>query len=156
MAKLFQMVVLSGKGGVGKTNVAAAMAYQAANSDQIPGAVVVDADVDAANMSLLLEPRLSQKEDFFGGKVAKINPEICEGCGLCAEVCRYEAVLNSGTSYQIDESACEGCAACYYACPQQAIAMLPHQDGLWALSYTRVGPLLHAELFPGKDNPGKL
>ncbi len=156
MAKLFQMVVLSGKGGVGKTNVTAALAYQAANSDQIPGAVVVDADVDAANMSLLLEPGLSQKKDFFGGKVAKINPEICEGCGLCAEVCRYDAVLNPGRSYLINESACEGCAACYYACPQQAISMLPHQDGQWALSYTRIGPLLHAELFPGKDNSGKL
>jgi MinD superfamily P-loop ATPase len=156
MSNLFQMVILSGKGGVGKTNVVAALAYQAANAHQIPGTVVVDADVDAANMSLLLQPRLSQKEDFFGGKAAKIDPEICEGCGLCAEVCRYDAVLNTDLTYQIDEAACEGCAACYYVCPQQAIRMLPHQDGFWALSYTRLGPLLHAELFPGKDNSGKL
>ncbi len=156
MSNLSQLVVLSGKGGVGKTNVAAALAYQAANCDQITGAVVVDADVDAANMSLLLQPRLSQTTAFFGGKVAKIDPESCEGCGLCFQVCRYEAVIQAAHGYCIPETACEGCAACYYVCPQQAIAMLSHQDGIWAQSYTRLGPLLHAELFPGKDNSGKL
>jgi MinD superfamily P-loop ATPase len=107
-------------------------------------------------MSLLLEPRLSQKEDFFGGKVARIDPERCQACGICFEVCRYDAVSNLDSTYQIEETACEGCAACFYACPEQAIIMLPHQDGIWALSDTRLGPLVHAELYPGKDNSGKL
>ncbi len=156
MNKLFQFVVLSGKGGVGKTNVAAALAYQAAESAAIPGAVIVDADVDAANMSLLLKPHLTQQEPFFGGNTAAIKTDLCEGCGLCAEICRFDAVFESAGQYRINQNACEGCAACFYGCPQQAIVLEPHQDGIWAASYTRFGPLHHAELFPGKDNSGKL
>lgn len=156
MNDLFQVVVLSGKGGVGKTNIAAAVAYEAAQSETLPGAVMVDADVDAANMSLLLKPHLTQQEKFFGGNVAVINPDLCEGCGLCAQVCRFDAVLEKDGLFVIDATSCEGCAACYYNCPQQAISLHPHQDGVWAFSYTRLGPLCHAELFPGKDNSGKL
>ena len=157
MQKIFQLVVLSGKGGVGKTNIAADLAYHAANAEEIPGAVMVDADVDAANMSLLLNPRMSQSTDYYGGKIAKIAPDQCAGCGICEEVCRYDAVLqNDDGEYSISQPDCEGCAACFYACPEQAIRMEPHQDGIWAKSYTRFGPLLHAELFPGKDNSGKL
>lgn len=156
MKKPFQLVVLSGKGGVGKTNITAALSYHAASDAKIPGAVIVDADVDAANMSLLLNPHLSQQAPFVGGKIAQIDPALCAGCGICAEVCRFEAVYETDSGYKINTQDCEGCAACYYACPQKAISMLPHQDGVWIKSYTRFGPLFHAELFPGKDNSGKL
>lgn len=150
-----QIVVLSGKGGTGKTSVTAALAHLAWESGQSLSAVMVDADVDAANLGLVLQPDLVNRQEFWGGSLAEINPSLCLGCGACADVCRYDAVL-PGTVYSIDQTACDGCAACVYACPEQAIRMVQQMEGEWFHSQTRFGPLFHAELYPGRENSGKL
>jgi MinD superfamily P-loop ATPase len=154
-----QLVVLSGKGGTGKTTVAAALAHLASQETDI---VLVDADVDAANLELVLSPELQEETAFFSSKVASIDPELCVGCGTCADVCRFDAVLvpesddDSNQAYAVDDVACEGCAVCYYQCPSEAINMEEPQDGLWFRSDTAFGPLLHAHLFAGQENSGKL
>ena len=152
-----QLVILSGKGGTGKTTVTAAFAHLAA---QMPGAqtrqlVIADADVDAANLGLVLAPVTEETHDFTGGKVAVIDPAACSACGRCAEVCRFEAV-QPGAAYAVDPIACEGCAACFYECPAQAITMTPQRAGQWFVARTRYGPLYHAHLFAGQENSGKL
>jgi MinD superfamily P-loop ATPase len=151
-----QVVVLSGKGGTGKTTVAAALAHLASLEESI---VLVDADVDASNLELLLSPEERERHAFFSSKVAVIDPELCEACGRCQEVCRFDAVLApeaDGEAFSIDPVACEGCAVCLFQCPGEAIHMEEPQDGLWFLSDTRFGPLLHAHLFAGQENSGKL
>jgi len=134
-----QIVILSGKGGTGKTTVAAALAHLASQEASL---VLADADVDAANLELVLAPTKLEEHDFVGGKVAVIDPELCTACGICAEVCRFEAVVveqrGGGVEVQrssllhpcapapplkIDPIACEGCAVCYYQCPVQAIRL---------------------------------
>ncbi len=155
-----QIVVLSGKGGTGKTSVTAAFAHLASQSGPPARAIVVDADVDASNLELVLNPRQIEEHPFTGGAVAEIDPRLCEVCGKCAEVCRFEAVIppdpDSGSVYQVDPIACEGCAACVYPCPAQAIRMIPQQAGYWYRSETDFGPLFHALLSPGEENSGKL
>ncbi len=148
-----QWVVLSGKGGTGKTSVAAALAHLAAGELRI---VLADADVDAANLELLLSPEILESEPFVGGQVAEIEPAACTGCGVCAEVCRFEAVLPENGIYRVDSIACEGCAACAYACPADAIRMLDQVNGRWMRSQSGLGPLFHARLFAGQENSGKL
>jgi MinD superfamily P-loop ATPase len=150
-----QMVVLSGKGGTGKTSITAALAHLASNSVLRIPSVLVDADVDAANLGLVLQPDFAERHAFWGGSLAEIDPENCQGCGACAAVCRYDAVI-PGVIYAIDQTACDGCAACVYACPEQAIRMVPQREGEWFFSQTRFGPLFHAELYPGRENSGKL
>ena len=147
-----QLVILSGKGGTGKTTVAAAFAHLAAHSYRL---VIADADVDAANLGLVLAPVTQETHDFTGGKVAAIDPAACTACGRCAEVCRFDAV-RPGAVYTIDPIACEGCAACFYECPAQAITMTPQRAGQWFVARTRYGPLYHAHLFAGQENSGKL
>ena len=147
-----QLVVLSGKGGTGKTTIAAALAHLA--SQELP-IVLADADVDAANLELVLAPSVREEHNFTSSKVAAIDPEMCTACGRCAEVCRFGAVL-SGDVYQVDALACEGCAACFYQCPVEAICMQEQQNGRWFRSDTRFGPLFHAHLFAGGENSGKL
>ncbi|MBN1265435.1 MAG: ATP-binding protein [Anaerolineales bacterium] len=147
-----QVVVLSGKGGTGKTTVTAALATLACRDTSL---VMVDADVDAANLELVLKPEVQQETVFYSGLEAVIDPDSCLACGDCAEVCRFDAVL-SGTPYTIDPIACEGCVACMYACPPQAITMLEAKSGRWMRSNTRCGTLFHAELFAGQENSGKL
>ncbi len=151
-----QLVVLSGKGGAGKTSVSAALAHLAELSLAGTPPMLVDADVDAANWSLVLQPIFGTANEFWGGARAEIDAELCGGCASCVSVCRYQAVFPCGEFYEIDQVACDGCAACVYACPQGAIRMVPQQDGVWMRSATRFGELFHAELFPGKDNSGKL
>jgi MinD superfamily P-loop ATPase len=150
-----QIVVLSGKGGTGKTSITAALAHL--SREGVPGvaAVLVDADVDAANLGLVLQPDFAERHEFWGGSLAEIDPLRCQTCGACADVCRYEAVI-PGISYVIDPTACDGCAACVYACPEQAIRMVQQMEGEWFRSQTRYGPLFHAELDPGRENSGKL
>ena len=147
-----QLVALSGKGGTGKTTVVAALAHLA--SEEMP-LVLADADVDAANLELVLDPVQQEVHDFWSGKLAIIDPVACTGCGRCAEVCRFEAVV-AGDVYQVDPLACEGCAACFYQCPVEAIAMQEQHAGRWFRSETRFGPLFHAHLFAGRENSGKL
>ena len=153
-----QLVILSGKGGTGKTTVAAALAHLASQEFPI---VLADADVDAANLELVLDPVKREEHDFMGGQVAVIDPEGCTGCGICEAVCRFDAVHPPAETpfsyaYRVDPLACEGCAACYYQCPERAIRMKEQQAGRWFRSDTRFGPLFHAHLFAGQENSGKL
>ena len=114
-----QLVVLSGKGGTGKTTVTAALAHLAAQ--ELP-VVLVDADVDAANLELVLEPTRLEEHEFTGGRVAFIDADACLACGRCAEVCRFDAIL-PGDVYKVDRLACEGCASCFYQCSAGAVRM---------------------------------
>lgn len=147
-----QLVIVSGKGGTGKTSIAAGLAQLAAHTHKL---VMADVDVDAANMDLILSPKLVQTRDFLGGKIAKIDATLCISCGICKEVCRFEAVVDE-PHYQIDPIACEGCAACYYQCPVQAIEMEQQTAGIWSVSDTAFGRLYHAHLYAGQENSGKL
>lgn len=154
-----QLVILSGKGGTGKTSLCAAFAHLGGGRRGSHTAVLVDADVDAANLSLVLKPQKSIPHEFWGGSLAKISAENCSGCAACVAVCRYDAILpdlEKTPAYKIDPIACDGCAACVYACPENAIRMIPQQEGFWFQSLTPFGALFHAELFPGRENSGKL
>ena len=149
-----QLVILSGKGGTGKTSVAAAFAALA-HSDSLR-AVLADADVDAANLELVMHPRTQQVHDFIGGSVAIIDADRCEDCGVCQTVCRFDAITSAGNGYSIDPIACDGCAACVYQCPTRAIRMEPQVVGRWFYSESCYGPLFHAALRPAQENSGKL
>jgi len=155
-----QLVILSGKGGTGKTSVAAAFAHLAHSRPSRLKAVLADADVDAANMELVLQPGKLEEHDFQGGAEAVIDQGLCQGCGTCEQVCRFEAILppgpQDGLGYRVDPIACEGCAACVYQCPSDAIQMEPQLAGHWFRSDSRYGPLFHAELLPAQENSGKL
>jgi MinD superfamily P-loop ATPase len=147
------LVILSGKGGTGKTSVAAALAHLASRDVPI---VLADADVDAANLELVLEPTKMEGHAFMGGQVAVIEPNRCSQCGRCHEVCRFDAVIPGDDAYRVDALACEGCAACATQCPEDAIDLEERQAGLWFRSKTRFGPLFHACLFAAQENSGKL
>ncbi len=162
-----QLVILSGKGGTGKTSLAAAFAHLASEGQPRLRVVLADADVDAANLGLVLEPRPLEGHEFIGGAVAVIDPDLCQVCGRCYDVCRFDAVIPprpepSGATreavapYSIDPIACEGCAACVYGCPEEAIHMEPQVAGHWFRSDSRYGPLFHAALRPAQENSGKL
>lgn len=160
-----QLVILSGKGGTGKTSVAAAFAHLAAEGEPAVRAVLADADVDAANLELVLRPQVLTTHEFVGGTAAVIDPAKCEGCGRCYDVCRFEAVVppprapesqHQDFVYSVDPIACEGCAACVYQCPENAIQMAPQLAGYWFRSESRYGPLYHAALRPAQENSGKL
>jgi MinD superfamily P-loop ATPase len=150
-----QLVILSGKGGAGKTSLAAAFAHLALNGPFSVRAVLVDADVDAANLELVLRPERLETHDFTGGLLAVIDPQLCNACAACERACRFDAIL-PGVSFSVDPIACEGCAACVYQCPEEAILMQPQTAGQWYHSESRYGPLFHADLKPAQENSGKL
>jgi MinD superfamily P-loop ATPase len=159
MAQVKQLVILSGKGGTGKTSVAAALAHLAAAGDHRVRAVLADADVDAANLELVLDPSRLEAHDFIGGGVAIVDPAKCEGCGVCIEVCRFDAINEASPEAKtpnVDPIACDGCAACVYQCPTGAIRMESQTAGQWFRSESRYGPLFHAALRPAQENSGKL
>jgi MinD superfamily P-loop ATPase len=151
-----QLVILSGKGGTGKTSVAAAFAHLAHAGSHPIKAVLADADVDAANLELVLRHERIEVHDFTGGSVATIDPEHCQGCGVCEQVCRFDAVQFTTNGYYVDPIACEGCAACFYQCPEEAIRMQPQIAGSWYRSKSCFGTLFHADLYPAQENSGKL
>lgn len=151
-----QLVILSGKGGTGKTSVTAAFAHLAAQGALAGKTILADADVDAANLELVLQPQLREKEDFKGGYVAVIDYDACNGCGDCETVCRFDAIHYEDGLYEIDSVACDGCAACAYQCPKGCISLQEQMAGRFYHSESRYGPLYHAGLFPGQDNSGKL
>jgi MinD superfamily P-loop ATPase len=151
-----QLVILSGKGGTGKTSVAAALSHLASDSEEPMSIVMADADVDAANLELILAPGNTSKEDFWGGQVAEINQRRCAQCGECKRVCRFNAIRATDDGYMIDPIACEGCAACVYECPSDAISMKEQVAGAWFHSDSLYGPLFHAVLYPAQENSGKL
>lgn len=153
-----QLIILSGKGGTGKTSVAAAFAHLAWSESSSQRVILADADVDAANLELLLAPQVLERGDFWGGKVAVIDQASCMGCGECAQICRFEAVhpVRSRSRYRVDPIACDGCAACVYQCSSESIAMQEQIAGAWFRSTSRYGPLFHAALRPAQENSGKL
>lgn len=152
-----QLVVLSGKGGTGKTSLTAALMHLAFQSTE--KSVFVDADVDAANLALVSDAKPLEAHPFTGSLLATIDPTICDQSGICFEVCRYNAILKPeqpNKPYKVIDLLCDGCAACVYNCPVSAIRMVRQQDGEWYHSKSAFGHLFHAELFPGAENTGKL
>jgi MinD superfamily P-loop ATPase len=147
-----EVVVLSGKGGTGKTTVAAALAHLASLQNRL---VLADADVDASNLELVVGAEILERHEFRGGKQAVVVPELCIACGRCGEVCRFDAILE-GETYQVDPILCEGCAVCYYQCPEEAIRLETPLDGHWLISQSVYGTLVHGELRAGRENSGKL
>ncbi len=150
-----EIVILSGKGGTGKTTVAASFASLAGNS------VIADCDVDAADLHLILRPSIRISNQFFCGHLAEIRGKDCIHCGACLTHCRFEAVIMKGDAageaeFSISESACEGCGACVKLCPVKAIDFNERYCGEWYVSGTRFGPMVHAVLAPGAENSGKL
>ena len=145
--KMKQIVIISGKGGTGKTVITGAFAALAKNR------VLADCDVDAADLHLLLNPEVKTSGIFKSGLTAYTHKELCEGCGVCRIVCRFDAVRDDFT---IDPISCEGCTFCSLACPQDAIEMKTNASGKWFISDTRFGPLVHARLGIAEENSGKL
>jgi MinD superfamily P-loop ATPase len=150
-----ELVVISGKGGTGKTSILASFAALAGH------AVLADGDVDAADLHLLLAPTVQRREEFRCGRAAVIRQTDCIGCGACLARCRFEAVrMDKGGvgegRFTIDPTACEGCGVCVKACPVEAIDFPERVSGEWYVSDTRFGPLVHARLNPGGENSGKL
>lgn len=146
-----EVIVLSGKGGTGKTSITAAL------SQCFTTKVLVDCDVDAADLHLLLKTKSYQVKPFLSGHMAQINPSKCNDCGACYDLCRFESIkINEKGHYQIIESNCEGCKVCVDHCPQKAIDWIEAQNGVWKVSKTNQGDLFHARLNPGAENSGKL
>ena len=152
-----ELTVISGKGGTGKTSLVASFATLVQNK------VLADCDVDASDLPLILNPEIHYSEDFSGGNKAHIITEKCTNCGICFDVCRFEAVKqysngksNCISEHQISATACEGCGVCNRACPEEAIAFEPAVNGKWFISRTRYGPMVHARLGPAEENSGKL
>ncbi|MEN8117977.1 MAG: P-loop NTPase [Bacteroidota bacterium] len=146
-----EITILSGKGGAGKTSVAAAIASVAQN------AVFCDNDVDAADLHLIFNPEIKESYDFDSGSVAVINPEVCTNCGLCEEHCRFDAIHpNSSGQLEVNPFQCEGCRLCERICPENAIESVHNNNNHWFVSETRFGQLVHAKMGPGEENSGKL
>ena len=150
-----EIVIISGKGGTGKTSLVASFAALAGN------AVLADCDVDAADMHLVLAPTILRREEFRCGHEAIIRQADCIGCGACLARCRFGAVRMSNTdggelAFAIDPTACEGCGVCVWSCPVKAIDFPERLSGEWYVADTRHGPLVHARLVPGGENSGKL
>lgn len=142
-----EIVVISGKGGTGKTSVVSGLAAIG------PEKVLADCDVDAADLHLIMHPEILDSHTFISGEIASIDPDRCTGCGLCLEYCRFHAV---SPDYRILEEHCEGCALCSHVCPEEAVTMHSRYCGDWYISRTRFGPMVHASLGIGEENSGKL
>lgn len=142
-----QIVVISGKGGTGKTVLTASLASLSKNK------VMVDCDVDAADLHLLLRPKIKERHEFRSGKTAKIDKELCQECGECINICRFDAISQDFT---VDPISCEGCAICSYVCSVGAIKMEENVSGEWFVSETKYGPFVHAKLGIAEENSGKL
>jgi MinD superfamily P-loop ATPase len=142
-----EFVIISGKGGTGKTSLTAAFALLAERP------VLCDADVDAADLHLLLAPDILQRHDFTGGKRAVINRQKCTQCGVCRDLCRFEAI---SPAFEVDAINCEGCGVCVDLCPENAVDFITQKSGEWFVSDTRTGPMVHARLGIAEENSGKL
>lgn len=150
-----ELVVISGKGGTGKTSVAASFAVLAERP------VIADCDVDAADLHLVLAPEVLARHEFRAGQEAVIRPSDCPGCGECRALCRFGAVreepaADGRTVFTVDPVACEGCAVCVRFCPAGAIELRERTCGEWMVSRTRCGPMIHAHLDVAAENSGKL
>jgi len=150
-----ELVVLSGKGGTGKTSLTASFASLARD------AVIADCDVDASDLHLVLRPRIRERHEFISGFEAVIRPTDCTGCGVCRELCRFDAIISGGgdpgkPAHRVDPAACEGCGVCARFCPARAIDLPERFCGHWMVSDTRFGPMVHARLGAAAENSGKL
>jgi MinD superfamily P-loop ATPase len=149
---LTELAVVSGKGGTGKTSITASFAVLAED------AVLADCDVDAADLHLVLAPRILEQREFWSGHEAAIRSEDCDGCGICSELCRFGAIRwdDDAATPSIEAIACEGCGVCAHVCPLAAIDLVPRRCGEWFVSDTRCGPMVHARLGIAAENSGKL
>ena len=152
-----ELVILSGKGGTGKTSLVGSLAALAENK------VLVDCDVDAANLHLITQPEIKKKQSFIGGLKAHINEQKCTACGICVDYCRFDAIKSETKNsadkdlrFFIDDLSCEGCGVCTYFCPEEAIKMGEVKSGEWYESQTRFGPMVHGRLGMAEGNSGKL
>ena len=142
-----ELIVISGKGGTGKTSLMAAFASLADNK------VMCDADVDAADLHLIMNPKVIHRTDFQSGHTAEINTQQCTECGLCRDLCRWDAISEA---FEVNPVYCEGCGVCVYFCPEKAIDFPVDTCGEWFISDTRFGPMVHAQLGIAEENSGKL
>jgi len=146
-----EITILSGKGGTGKTSVSAALAALAEKT------VFTDCDVDAADLHLLLNPKINEENAFDSGSKAVIDPDKCTACGICMDNCRFDAIHHTPAGkYAVDPYKCEGCKLCHRLCPSGAIKMHTNFNNFWYVSETRFGPMVHAYMGPGEENSGKL
>ncbi len=145
-----ELVIISGKGGTGKTSVTASLAFLA------KGSVMADCDVDAADLHLILLPKVKECSSFRSGLLASINAEKCIGCGACKEACRFDAICEDNSLFEVDALACEGCKVCRLVCPADAVSIAESECGEWFVSETRCGTMVHAALRPGSENSGRL
>ena len=147
-----EIVVISGKGGTGKTSVTSSLAILAGED-----AIVADCDVDAADMHILMQPDFAKTEDFYSGELAVINQDDCTQCGICADVCRFNAIPVIDGQYIVNPLSCEGCGYCARVCPTKAITNIDLRVGKWFISSIKTGTfMVHAKLGIGADNSGKL
>ena len=147
---LKEIVIISGKGGTGKTSLAAAFAALARDT------VLCDLDVDVPDLHIILDPAVRESAPFMGGAKARIRPDACASCGKCQRTCRFSAIRQDGGAYRVDEALCEGCGVCAALCPHKAIDFEESTCGEWHVSDTRFGPFVHAALRPGQENSGRL
>ncbi len=144
---IHEIVLISGKGGTGKTSLTASLVPFMKNP------VIADCDVDAPDLHILLKPETSETEDFIGTQKAVCNPSLCTSCGMCVNLCKFKAVSNPAN---IDPTRCEGCGVCAEFCPEKAISMEDWKVGTVSHSKTPYGPMVHARLIPGEETSGKL
>lgn len=145
-----EIVILSGKGGTGKTSITAAFATL---SDNI---ILADCDVDAANLYIIMQPENYEEEPYSTGEKAIVDTELCNLCGLCVEYCRFDAMSITQTELKISTTACDGCKLCARVCPQNAISMVANKDSRFYIGTFRNGKMVHARLAPGDDNSGRM
>lgn len=145
-----EILMLSGKGGAGKTSITACFAQLSQQG------ILVDCDVDASDLHLLLQPETTETHEFFAGFLPEINDAICSHCRQCYDVCRFHAIDFVGDQPKVIADSCEGCGICADHCPTQAIHLESRLCGQWMRSETTHGPMYHAALFPGAENSGKL
>jgi MinD superfamily P-loop ATPase len=147
---MHEIVIISGKGGAGKTSITGAFAQLAENG------ILCDLDVDAPDLHLLLDPEHRTEEEFWSGNEAVIDQDVCACCGQCVELCRFDAISETDGRFSINPLQCEGCKVCVTLCPAEAIEFPQKHCGDWYVSSTRFGAMVHAQLYPGEENSGRL
>lgn len=153
--KAKEIVIISGKGGTGKTTITTSFVWWLSRKRE--KFIIADADVDAADMHILLEPIVKRQESFTGKSVAVIDKAQCTSCDICRQLCRFDAIeVIDDFVYKVNPMKCDGCTLCQIACPVDAIEMVPQTVGKWFISETEFGPMVHAKLFPGAENSGNL